>query len=195
MANSSWGPETHRILSQPFPVRWEGWESDTEQLQRCGWEIAAEEDPSRACLRIALHHPMMRLYGLSDMLHLDNYISSNSGAYRGRPPLIIQHVAPTIMIREVAEMNLTSNWRAIDATPRMIEHRVRSLEDMYLFAGCQNRAEEVFVEGADMSVVDHLQAILEQQAEKQKDLRAQSRRSERHTSRDSELIMSVVKVA
>ena len=64
-----------RLQSPPIRVTWAGWQSDTYTLSRDGWEIAANEDFDhifKQRVRVAMHHPTMKLYGISDGFGFDH---------------------------------------------------------------------------------------------------------------------------
>jgi hypothetical protein len=63
------------ISNRPVRIRMAGWESDTQMLQRNGWEVSVEEhqDPSRFRhqMRVALHHPKLKLYCVTNSMDME----------------------------------------------------------------------------------------------------------------------------
>lgn len=63
------------------------------------------------------------------------------------------------------------NFQQIDAQPTCTFADVQSIEDMNIFNVPLTRAEEILIDDADMTVIEHLQAIKELQSEDQKRIR------------------------
>ena len=57
----------------------------------------------------------------------------------------------------------------------MATNEIRSIEEMNIFRLALTGAEEVVIDKADMSVIEHLQAIKDLQKRTQRDLRAKNR--------------------
>jgi hypothetical protein len=126
------------FLSDPVPVHWAGFESDTYRLQHAGWQISANEDYHRDELAIALLHPKLRARGITNAsrwhyakLHGDPRYGGLSGAYQ---PLRMEWLTDQpIYSAAMARMD-PELWRAIDATPTMRLEQPRRIEDIVHFA-------------------------------------------------------------
>ena len=161
-----------RFLSRPLGVHWAGWETNTYRLQQCGWDLAVEFEIHHDSYVLLMKHEQMQLYAYSDVLELER---------RLQDPYFTERAAelPVFQVRRMAKM-LYSNWTAplnfaafsqIDATPQMTTTTIRSVEDFNIFALACSKAEEVFVNRADMSVIEHLEAIKALQEPAQHEIR------------------------
>lgn len=172
-----------RILSRPVPVYWDGWESDTYKLQRAGWKLAVKQDIYYDSYELLMKNNSLKLTAVSSALEIHRTITD---PMRGReyanemPPFKIQHVTPNLEHQVPMTFGLRNVWdqfKMIDATPQMCETRIDRLEDSGVFAFAIDHEKEIVIDQADMSVVEHLQAIKDLQSEKQKELRDKARRS------------------
>lgn len=156
------------ILSVPWPVEWAGWRTDTLTLSQCGWQIAIEFDASRLRYRLMLKHHEMRLTAFSDAEVVDR-VQRERVTLRNLPPFRICHVAETFHVLKV--MDDFSRFREIDPIPQFRTEEIRTMEDPNIFAPCAPKAKEVLVDKADLTVVEHLEAIKALQSDKQRDIR------------------------
>jgi len=81
----------------------------------------------------------------------------------------VVHCAPNIQSYQVHGIDF-SHFQAIDATPQMVTHKIQRMEDLNIFA-VVGKTEQVLIDKADMSVVDHLEAIKALQSQKQREIR------------------------
>lgn len=162
--------EGPRLLSRPMGVEWAGWRTDTLTLQRNGWEMAIEFDICYHAYRLLLRHKMMRLYALTDAMRIEEAMSHN-GNLADVPVFHICGVAPTIRSLEVPGINFSA-FREIDAAPRVVTNKITCVEDLNIFAAPMPGAKgEVLIDGADMSVIEHLEAIKRLQSASQQEIR------------------------
>jgi hypothetical protein len=161
-----------RMLSRPVGVEWAGWRSDTLTLQRAGWELAVEFEYYRHQYRLLMRHKMLRLYAVTDMLTLENVMSDRFGMNTADMPVFhVIGVAPSIQSLQVQGISFAA-FREIDATPRFSESRITRVEDLNIFAAPMPGAKgEVLIDGADMSVIEHLEAIKRLQSKTQEEIR------------------------
>ena len=158
------------ILSYPVRVYWAGFESDTHKLQQAGWAIAVDYEPYRQAYRLAFSHRMMRLYAITAEETIDNYSNVMGPGMESHFPVFqIQHCAPSIEVLRITD-NL-SNFKAMDAEPMMVNQEITRIEDMNIFNVPMTRTEEILVDKADMSVIEHLEEIKALQSDEQKELR------------------------
>lgn len=126
---------------------------------------------------MAMTHAAMRLYALFEPWQYERHYSSvgrDREAYI--PPLVVRQVAANM---EVTRIDTTVDWllaQPVDMVPTLCRESPRSMADLLPFARMhpvQETTREVIIEKqADMSVIDHLERILEQQEEQQAELRA-----------------------
>jgi hypothetical protein len=165
---------TPRLLSRPVGIEWAGWRTDTLRLQQSGWEIAAHFDHMRFSYTLVLRHRMMRLYAITNTLHFEMEQMLEGGRYGdlGEVPVFsVKAVAPCIQFHTIP-LTQSMHFTEIDATPRLSMERVDSLESLNIFAQrMPGDRGEVLVDAADMTVVEHLEAIKRLQAPKQAELR------------------------
>jgi hypothetical protein len=144
------------LLGRPIGVVWAGWQSDTYTLQRNGWNFALERDLLHQQYTLALEHKDMRLYALTDRISFEQ--AHFSKEYSPEVPLFrVVHVAQTIRIREVVtSYDWRESFKPIDATP---QYRNDIYDMDVLFAPFRTKVEEVIINKADMTVIEHLEAI------------------------------------
>lgn len=171
-----------RILSRPIPIRWAGWESNTLMLQQCGWQIAVEFNPDCDVYRLMMRHEQMNMTAMTNERVIDFAVSLSNFEHRELaklPGFEVMQVAPRLENARITDNRSWDGFQMIDAKPQMLETKIERLEDLNIFALAVGKAEEIVIDKADMSVVDHLKAIKELQAEKQKQLREKSRQKRR----------------
>jgi hypothetical protein len=101
---------------------------------------------------------MMRLYAITNEEIISNYSNVLGPGMQDRFPMFhIQHCAPNIEVLRITD-NL-SNFQAMDAQPMMVNQEIQRIEDMNIFNVPMTRTEEILVDKADMSVIEHLEAI------------------------------------
>ena len=173
------GSKDIRILSRPIRVFWAGWETDTFKLQEAKWKIAVDHDPLRDYYTFLFRHEQMDLTALSTAMQIHQVITdfNMGGQYAAQlPPLTIERVVSKIEVyRDIAQGHYFDGFVQIDAKPQMTSKKVDRLEDSNVFALSSGQAEEVVIDQADMTVVDHLKAIKELQSDTQRILRDKAR--------------------
>ena len=172
--------DQRRLLSRPLGVHWAGWQSDTFRLQRSGWELAVELEFNYDRYRLLMKHSHMNLYAVSDQLHIHSIEFTSMYADRDMsavPVFEVVHCAPSIHSRVVLGIDF-ANFQRIDATPQMVSSEIRRIEDTNIFS-VVGQTEQVLIDKADMTVVDHLEAIKALQSAKQREIRDRLLRSER----------------
>lgn len=179
-----------RILSRPLGVEWAGWTTDTLTLQECGWKLAVSVDSSVMKYRLMMTHQKMNLYAITDVLTIERL----PGDYDGRrhaPVFHVIHVAPDIQVIQTMLPTLGA-FEEIDARPQFVESKITSLRDLNVFA--TRKAEQVLIDKADMTVIEHLEAIKALQSPEQKRLREIASR-ERSTQPRLQLVANLVSYA
>lgn len=164
--------DRRRLLSRPLGVWWAGWQSDTFRLQSEGWELAVEMEFNYDRYRLLMKHGRMKLYAVTDALQIESMAFSNPYASREPSEVPVFHVhacAPSLQTQLVHGIDFR-NFQRIDATPQMVTSEIRRVEDTNIFA-VVGQTEQVLIDQADMTVVDHLEAIKALQSQKQRDIR------------------------
>jgi hypothetical protein len=164
-------------MGLPIKVRWEGWESDTFQLQGCGWEVSVAQDPIHQAMQIALHHRTMKLVGISSMERFNYREIWDRDAYLANVVIPIVHIAPRIDIVTVKEARFINavrptngvgiNWdsfKPVDACPSVMMEEIKSLKDLIHFQPLP-QAQEIII--PEKSVADLLEDILKKQEPEQ----------------------------
>lgn len=190
-----------RLLSRPFKVFWQGWETTTFRLQQVGWQLATERDLRQMCIRILMKHSGMQLVAITHDSYFDFDVATNpgysdDGITHGMPIFNVQHIAHDFRFVTAPIVNV-ADFREIDAQPQIVHnHVIESVRDLDIFAPApQTRTEEILVDRADMTVIEHLQAIKELQSEKQLEIRRRmlnERRLGEETTVDAKPASSVV---
>jgi hypothetical protein len=158
-----------RILSAPYPVHWAGFRSTTTEMQQHGWQIAVEYEPFRRGYRLLFKHEQLRLYALT-MEETINECSNSFMHVDALPPFRVCHAAASFEVLRMHDDDL-SNFQAVDATPVMVTSEIQRIEDLNVFNVSLRKAEEIVIDQADMSVIEHLEAIKSMQSEEQKEIR------------------------
>ena len=177
------------MLSRPIGVVWAGWESNTHRLQQGGWELAVEYDPHQDMYRLMIHSHQGALYGMSNATHLDKRLSQ---AWNEDMPKAfqMQGLARSLEVIRHEEIGPGfAGFQQIDATPQMVDRKIQRIEDFNIFKTITERADEIIIEKADMSVIEHLQAIKDLQSGTQEEIRKRI-----ITQRGREELMPEVKI-
>jgi hypothetical protein len=158
-----------RILSRPIGVVWAGWQSNTFRLQQAGWELAIDYKPMDDTYQLMVHSHEGKLYGVSSATHLNKRMAD---AWNEDMPdsFMMQGLAQSIQTITANHIDFAA-FQQIDATPQMCTTEITRVEDFNLFKTITTRAEEIIIEKADMSVIEHLQAIKDLQSNTQAEIR------------------------
>ncbi len=176
-----------RILSRPVPVHWQGWETDTVRLQRAGWQLAVEFEPSRDMYSLIMNHKEMKLTAITSAIRIDHGLSmydqrqsqfgqSPAPGVNHMPAFNVVKIAPSIENIRIQSNATWKNYQLIDAEPQLSEMTIEKIEDLNIFALAVGGAEQVVMDKANMEVVDHLEAIKDLQSDTQKELREKARK-------------------
>lgn len=158
-----------RVLSRPVRVRWAGWQTNTLDLQQNGWQLAVDFDHHRSRYKLCLTHRALQLWALSDWAGVPPVYADANYFSDERYEFNVVHIGKSINIQ--VHENSPLSFCEIDATPVFSTKAITRLEDLNIFSAPKTRTEEILVSRADMSVVEHLEAIKALQSGKQKELR------------------------
>jgi len=138
-------------------------------MQSAGWSIAAYEDPQSDILELIMRHENLELVAQSQRHSWKDV--------RFDPRNICLRMRVVAKDIHVHNYESIPSYRVIDARPEPVRFdHVTSLYDLPVFR--DKRGEEVMYQQADMSVVEHLEAIRKLQAPKQDQLRETALRNE-----------------
>lgn len=154
-----------RLLSRPVGVEWAGWRTDTATLRRAGWNLAVEHEAHSDRYRLLMQHPDMRLHAISEpAMFMLRQLPPEFPVFR------VVRVAPSLHVVELPGLSW-QGFEAIDAQPQYTSKRITRIEDTNIFAPFRVKAEELVVNRADMTVVEHLEAIRALQDPEQRRIR------------------------
>jgi hypothetical protein len=164
--------EDPRLLSKPVGVEWAGWTTDTFTLQRRGWQLAVDYQLYDQTYVLMMRHPDMNLTAITDRarLPLSNYFRDEYLLDNKSPVFRVVRVAPTFQFVQLTGYDFRA-FKAIDATPQYTDERLTNIDDTNVFAPFRVKTEEVLIDKADMSVVEHLEAIKRLQDPAQAEIR------------------------
>lgn len=162
-------PDNPRLLSRPVGVWWAGWRTDTHRLQQSGWDLSVDFKIYDLSYRLAMRHQAMKLHAISDSQHLENVSAGMYKSPEDAPVFTVIHIAPSMTNVQMMGYDF-SQFVPIDATPQITARKIERIEDMNIFATV-GRAAHVMVDKADMSVIEHLEAIKALQSTKQQEIR------------------------
>jgi hypothetical protein len=126
-------------LSEPVPLEWCGWRSDTYTLHRCGWQISANEDFREDRLGIAFQHADydVRGFGYFDRWGYRRLLGHDHDRMLHEPlrqqAMQIEVVGRNIYSHGLARMD-RELWRAVDPVPQLRMERPARIEDIVHFA-------------------------------------------------------------
>lgn len=174
------------LKNAPVPVYFAGWQSDTATLGRHGWEMAVSQDQMMFRMMVMFYHPGLRLSGITR----DGFDMKMDG------PITIHQVAPAEHITVQLRGEMDMSW--VDTQPSY-EQRTGTMADLELFnlkpMHDAPTVPTVFIEEANMEAVDHLQAILDGQKDKQRELRDKHKASQdRADATTSKIIQQIIQV-
>lgn len=154
-----------RLLSAPIDVLFMGFSSTTYAMQRCGWRLAAHEEPGRSTIQLAAELEFgggNKIRMISDPCRFDYFDWRREAMRDPRSMGLVFHmnrVAADFIAPARAEF---ASFRAIDAEPQFIyADEPRKLSDFHIFARPEVR-EEIIVEPS--SVAECLDIIRKLQA-------------------------------
>jgi len=180
-----------RILSQPIRLFWNGWESSTYALQRCGWEISAAEDIERMRMGIAFRHKEMNIRGMSEMTDFDFFESRHRDMYQStdtnqHAPKFNCKIAMDLIIQIHDASVGVHPFNPVDARPTYAMQNIKAthLDDLAHFKRIDGN--DIFLKKASMQ--DILNMALEKQEPRQEQIRKQMiRREELEVMKGSQL--------
>lgn len=169
----------------PCRVLFEGFESDTFQLGRRGWEIALEQDNYDMKMRMILRHKS-GLYGMAESLerfsaqewHYRYYTNGRLNRdYEGLPTFVVSQVSNRMIVRHYGASSPFEGFSMVETDPEHMMVSDIELSSLPLFkAKGQPAAEDLIVDPATVS--EMLEQIRQRQSPIQKEIRERARRRE-----------------
>lgn len=175
-----------RLLNQPVRIHMAGWTSDTYALQKHGWQISVNESPKFRSLQIAVKHPVLKLYAITNRIE-HSVIEDFQLTFNGNNlELNIEHLACEIRVHNYATTDDFSNFRPVDATPRyeMQDTTVqRTLDDFKIFRALPKEKEIIIKPESVGELLDKIRSMQDPfQAEFREKKRKQLRKFEREVN-------------
>jgi len=134
-------------------------------------------EPYRDGYTLLMRHEAMNLYACTDSLTLEKALHDPYYADDRIPVFTVRQIAKTMYSVQVP-MDF-STFQQIDAMPQLVHHKIQSIEDFNIFALARSKAEEILVNKADMSVIEHLEAIKRLQEPQQHEIRQRMLREQK----------------
>jgi len=134
-----------------------------------GWRLAVNFEPYRQTYQLLIKNEALHLCGITDAMHIENSISRYDARMAEIPVFRVLQIAPQIQVMRVSCELSPRNFEEMYAAPQFVTSKIESLYDLNVFA--TKRAEQVLIDKADMSVIEHLEAIKALQSPKQKEIR------------------------
>lgn len=175
-----------RVLSERHMVQFAGFVSDTYQLQRAGWQIAAREDFYGDSITLLLRHPE------SGLKLFTNSVSLRFLSYRGEAMRFTVVRAGTdlqFMRNDPIDIGPLDGpqFMQVDAKPQVVKNfEPKSIEDFGIFAAQLVRTEEILIE--PQSVAECMEYIKKLQAPELAAIRERNRQRDR-TRADEEPVL------
>ena len=173
------------LQSEPYPVRFAGFESTTTRLQAAGWQLAVHEDFHRARVELVGQLADAGLYLYAD--------ADDVEFFRG-------HHGPVFTVRRVSSRIVSrllgtdfSRFCAIDAMPQMVEVNEQDISQFSFFAAPLVRTEEIIVE--PQSVAECLDLIKRLQAPELAEIRKRNMRREGEVQRQTTFHAQIISLA
>lgn len=170
-------PSERRLLSQRHIVWFAGFSSDTYQLQRSGWQIAAREDFYTDTIALLFLHPGTGMKMLTESLHI-RFTEHQSMALQFN----VIRAGTDLKFKQSMPIDLglldDPQFKQIDAKPQFIDNfQPRSIEDFGIFAAQLVRTEEILIE--PQSVAECMEYIKKLQAPALAEIRERNRQRDR----------------
>jgi hypothetical protein len=127
-------------LSEPIPIHWMGWETDTLRLAHHGWQISASEHFERDELTVAFQHEESDIRGITyaEKWNYRRLLDPYHGGWDGAPTrttgLKVDRMGRQIFTRQAFGVD-DMRWRPVDPYPQMRPiDRPKRIDDFVHFA-------------------------------------------------------------
>lgn len=175
-----------RILSERHIVQFAGFSSDTYQLQRYGWQIAAREDHYGDSIALLMLHPGTGMKMITENLSI-RFTEHRGMALRFN----VVRAGTDLKFTQSMPIDLGPldgpQFRQIDAKPQYIDNfQPRSIEDFGIFAAQLVRTEEILIE--PQSVAECMEYIKKLQAPELAAIRERNRQRDRDRANEEPVL-------
>jgi hypothetical protein len=128
-----------RVENRLVNILFAGWESNTYRLQQQGWQISVNEDPSSRFIQIALKHPQLSMYGLTEKV--DYRRMEDIEAMQRHSGMCLQVIRmetnmmidqPIMMLQEVVAPGMRG-FVPVDARPSVTMKEQTHIDDFRIF--------------------------------------------------------------
>lgn len=176
-----------------IPVRWAGWETTTRRLAQAGWRVHTAYDYHRMVYQFAFD---LNVDGQGRNHRLIGYVDG----YALRPPIIMDDMTPRLpplQVRYVGNdiimhIHQAPNFHEVDAMAAPEVLNATDLTQRIHLGNLLPAKDPVYVEQANMEVIDHLEQIIEQQRPKQRELREKAKEQKATVQHTAEIIQLAV---
>lgn len=120
---------------------------------------------------LLMRHEQISLYAYTDVITIERVLQDTSFHAERYPIFQVKRMAKMLYSTWTdRDLNFAA-FRQIDATPQFTTSKIQCVEDFNIFALARSKAEEVLVNRADMTVIEHLEAIKALQEPQQHEIR------------------------
>lgn len=170
-----------KVINYPVKVTLLGFESDTVKLHRSGWQLSMNQDYAFDKWRLAIHHPGLNLYGISNTVEFRSHLLSlnrsllydelaNFFKYEGFRIMGLSHPEECQMLID-EDFN---KWAPVSGIPQLLKDSYNDITAFNIFRPL-DRVEDLIV--MPEMVPELLDKIRAAQAPKQAEIREKLRRS------------------
>lgn len=164
-----------RTFSPLCPVFFAGFESNTYQLQREGWQLAYEHAYGIDGIRLALKHEKAGLYALTVPVAMSAVHAWRHGDHGATIPFHVQYMGSNARLQIIPVRTSMKSWNAFDATPEMCwDVRELTFDELIPFRPLSADAPEIVIPQGNVSEL--LALALQMQDPKQKEIRERQRK-------------------
>jgi hypothetical protein len=147
-----------RMISEPHPVCWAGFQSDTLTLQQHGWEFSSHQDAARRTFYLMMRHQPTGMHAETNSVDYGR----NAAGLRGREarlPFYVRWMTNAeVEFQRIPSPPWLKDCEPVDMQPQVITECTR-IEDMNLFASPMARTNEIIID--PHSVPELMDRILE----------------------------------
>jgi hypothetical protein len=168
-----------RIENRLVKISFAGWESDTYKLQQQGWQLSVNEDPESRYMQIAMKHPALKMYGLTqridyhgmaDLEGMDMYSGISLKIARMETEMMIDQ--PMMAIGEARAPDMRG-FVPVDARPVVTMRGRTHIDDFRIFRPLEQHTQIIVPE---QNVDELLAKIHELQDPEQERIREDKRK-------------------
>lgn len=138
------------VQSQPHPICWAGFKSDTYTLQQHGWEFEAYQNMAAHRFALAFRNQRLGMKGITNEV---DYQVAYAGVHKPGAylPFYIDWMTTyDVQFRQIQEPDWARETTPVDMKPMVIQE-IKSFEDTFLFAGAPLvRTNEIIIDPNDV---------------------------------------------